>query len=173
MKKVFFKLEKVNDEVAQLSFMINNVNIMEFIQNGEHKIVTWDYDELVDYFTQNLKYIMIEDSFPFNVEGNTAAELDNSVDLDADSLSNDEFIKQYELIYTWRQKHSWLHASGGAILPDVYFRRVKDKIEISWWTSNMYEGITFVNDEGFYYCELEEFEEAVKDFIQSYRKLHI
>jgi len=173
MKKTYFKLTKINDEVAELCFFVNEINIMEFIQDGEHRIVTWDFDDLVEYFVINLSKIMTEDKFPFDVEGNTAAELDNNVEIDAEKLSEDEWFSQHEKIYNWRQIHSWLHASGGAILPEVYFRRVNDKIEISWWTSNLYEDVEFVNDDGFYYCDLKEFESAVRQFIQDYKKLDL
>lgn len=176
MKKVFFQLTKVDDEVAQLDFFVNGINIMEFIQDGQKRVVTWDYDELVDFFEKNLKYIMLEDEFPIDVPGETAAELDNNIELiDLSKLSENEWLSIHEKSYNWRQKHSWLHASGGAILPEVFFRRVKDKIEISWWTDSIYEkeGVEFVNDDGVYYCDLKEFENAVRQFIQDYKKLNL
>ena len=114
----------------------------------------------------------LDDQFPFEVEGKTASELDNnSSDVLLDDASEEEILDFHNKIYEWRKKHSWLNAANGAILPDVFFRRVGSKIEISWWTSDMYDGVEFIDDENCYYCELKEFEEAVKSLIRDYHKL--
>ncbi len=66
---------------------------------------------------------MKEDKFPFDADGVTSAELDNNVSsLDWVSMSIDEMEENYEGQYNWGQKHSWLHAANGAVLPDVFFR---------------------------------------------------
>ena len=172
MKNIRFELEKIKDDVVELKFIINESNILAFNQNGDCRTARWDFKGIVDYFTENLVNIMKEDEFPFDVDGVTAAELDNNVSsLDWDSMSIDEMEENYERQYNWRQKHSWLHAANGAILPDVFFRRVGTNIEISWWTSDLYDGVEFIDDNNCAYVNSNDFSETIKKFIRDYKML--
>ena len=173
MKNIYFEMHKVDKVNVELKFYVNGSNILEFVQNGNKHSSTWNFESLITWFNLNLKNIMLEDPFPYEVEGNTASELDNnSADALADNASNEEILEFHNRIHEWREKHSWLNAADGAILPDVFFRRVGSKIEISWWTSDMYDGVEFFDDENCFYCELKEFEEAIKNFVREYQKLY-
>lgn len=46
-----------------------------------------------------------------------------------ESALNDEI---YEVIQDWIFRHSWFSAREGSYLADIFFRRVKNKIEVSW-----------------------------------------
>lgn len=55
-------------------------------------------------------------------------------------------------------------------MPDVFFRRVNDRIEIAWNNESTYssEGITFTNPIGIEYIPLGIFEFTIKNFIEDF-----
>lgn len=55
-------------------------------------------------------------------------------------------------------------------MPDVYFRRVNDEIEIAWNNESTYssDGISFINPIGIEYVPLDKFESTIKSFIEDF-----
>ena len=82
-------------------------------------------------------------------------------------------IEQYEKLQDWMFRHSWFSARAGSFLADVYFRKVKDKIEISWDNRDTFkeEGIVYIYSKGKSSVDICQFSETINSFISVYNQL--
>lgn len=113
-------------------------------------------------------FILQDDEFPLEVSGDSAAELcELSYKMDLDD------IEQYEKLQDWMFRHSWFSARAGSFLADVYFRKVKDKIEISWDNRDTFkeEGIVYIYSKGKSSVDICQFSETINSFISVYNQL--
>lgn len=86
-----------------------------------------------------------------------------------DSDYDAEFDSWYEKRQDWMFQHSWYSSRAGGYLADVYFLRVKDKIEISWDNTCLYHDIEFLNQMGKYYMNAAVFENIITKFINAFK----
>ena len=129
----------------------------------------WNLIYIVEWLSENLKYILSDEPFPFPVEGKHSLELlDNCLSFDSDN--DDEFDEWFDTKQDWEFKHSWFSNRAGSFLPDVFFRRVNGEIEIVWNNESTYssEGISFINPIGIEYVPLGIFETTIKNFIEDF-----
>lgn len=120
----------LEDNVTELAMFVEGKNILEFFKDGLLRTTCWNLDELTMWlreFVDNLQ----EDPYPVEVEGRYAADKDDNA-RDFDSEDEEEFDAYYDKLWDWCHMHKWHSASSGAILADLYFQLVSDKIEISW-----------------------------------------
>lgn len=120
---------------------INNKNILAYNKNGEIFTTRWNLDELMIWlreFVDNMQ----EDPYPIECDGEYAALKDiNAREFDSD---DDDVLDEYfEKIYGWNLRHRWHYVSNGAILADVYFQLIGDKVEISWNNQETDEEVEF------------------------------
>lgn len=151
---------------TELSMFVEGKNILEFKHDNETLTTCGTLEELAMWlrdFIDNLK----EDPFPVNVEGKYLAEkYDNAMDFDI--ANEDEYWKYHFKINDWCWSHSWHHASEGAILADVFFQLVGDKVEISWDNRGLDEGYDFTYLKGGAYIDKEVFVDVVHKFLNEY-----
>lgn len=151
---------------TEIEMYVNGSNILEFKNQGAIRTTRWNLDELASWlrdFIDNLK----EDPYPVVVKGRYAAEKDdNARDFDTDDF--DEWDKYYEKLWNWCYIHRWHHASSGAILADVFFQLIGNKIEISWDNRNVDDGVEFSYLQGGAYIDKDEFVRVVNQFLNDY-----
>jgi hypothetical protein len=139
-----------------------------FYKNGSLQRFKWNLNSIVEWFEANMSIIMTEEEFPLPVEANSSIEFYNkSSEYDSDEM--EEFNRWFDIRQEWCFHHSWFINRDGAFLADVYFRTVKDKIEIEWDNVNEYEGIIFQNPKGIFYVDKQAFCDTINCFISSYR----
>ncbi len=174
-EKLGFELNKMSDSdhTCKLKLFANGKNICEWKDsNGKaYKEICWNIDELINYLHDTVAFVSEDDPFPVDgVTGECASELDNNA-RDFESDNEEEMDNYYDALDEWTYNHSWYHARSGAIVPDVMFRKVNDKIEISWWTDQEDEDRYFINKYGFVLIDPNEYREIIEALFDAYNNL--
>lgn len=155
-----------NSRETELSFVIEDNNILSFEKNGNQLTTRWNLDDLV-LWLRNFVDHMKDDPYPVDVEGEFAAIKDiNSREFDSDD--DDEFDAYYDKLDEWNQRHRWHTESAGAILADLYFQLVGDYVEISWNNEDAEKGVVFQNIIGGKRIPKEVFISVVDAFLKEY-----
>jgi hypothetical protein len=146
----------------------NGKELCKFSKNNHEKTYEWNLIHVVEWLGENLPTILTDEDFPLPVQGKTALELLAS-SLNFDSDNDDEFDAWFSIKQDWEFKHSWFSNRGGSYLPEVYFRRIGQQIEISWNNENLYsEEISFPYTTGLEYVPIHIFELVLKDYINDF-----
>ena len=154
--------------VTEISMFIDGKNILAFKQNGELLTTRWNLDELALWMRTFLDN-MEEDPYPVDCEGEFAAQKDDAA-RHFDSDDDEVFDEYYDRIDEWSMRHRWHIASSGAILADVFFQLVGDKVEVSWDNRGVEENVTFQYESGGVRVPKEEFIEVTDAFLKAYAK---
>ncbi len=154
---------------GRFALFISGKDVCHFSRNNVAGDFQWNLIYIVEWFSENLKYILNDKQFPLPVEGQHSLELINNCLL-FDSDDDDEFDEWFDKKQDWEFKHSWFSSRAGSFLPDVFFRRVNDEIEISWNNELTYslEGISITHPHGIEYIPLDLFESTIKNFIDDF-----
>ena len=167
-KSIFAVESEYFDEfhTTEIKMFIHDINILAFTRDGEHLTTRWELDELAEWlrgFVDNMR----EDPYPVEVEGAYAALMDiNSRNFDSED--DEVFDEYYDKLDDWVWRHTWHHASSGAILSDIYFRLIGEQVEISWNNQNHEEGVQFDAVLGCDYVPREIFVEVINHFLRDY-----
>lgn len=152
----------------EMFLYIEEKNILEFFYKNMQCTYRWHMiSNISDWFEKNLIHIIDDDEFPFEAKGDSAAELcKNYFEENADELIND--MDRFEIFQNWTFRHSWFLERAGVYLPEVYFRQYRDKIEISWNSSETFkdEGVEFKYKYGNYYIDKNIFLDVIKKLIE-------
>lgn len=121
---------------------------------------------IVEWLCENLQYILSDDQLALPVEGSNVIELYNkSIELETDDET--EIDNWFEIRQEWYSRHNWFWNKGGSFLPEVFFRKVKDSIEIVWDNVETYKdrGVEFINSKGIQYVPIVEFKNVICCFL--------
>lgn len=154
---------------GEFELSVHGIDICRYKKVDSVTTYQWNLIYIVEWFGENLKCILNEELFPLPVEGGHALELlDNCLLFESDN--DDEFDAWFNTKQEWEFKHSWFSNRAGSFLPDVFFRRVNEKIEIAWNNESTYpsEGISFINPIGTGYVPVGIFESTIKNFIEDF-----
>ncbi|MCG7410897.1 hypothetical protein MH117_26295 [Paenibacillus sp. ACRRX] len=156
---------------GRFELFIHGGDICQYKRENSVNIYQWNLIYIVEWFSENLKYILNDELFPLPVEGRNALEILNNCML-FESDHDDEFDAWFDTKQEWEFKHSWFSNRAGSFLPDVFFRRVNGELEIAWDNESTYssEGVTFINPTGTVYLPLNIFESTIKNFIEDFLK---
>lgn len=164
--KKIFAMELSKDTFAcQLRLYIDGKDILQFRIQGNVYPHRWrNFNAIQEWFQNNLGYILQDDELPLE-----ASEGKSAVDLCEPLPKFTYDMDLYEKVQSWMFRHSWFTARDAAFLADVYFRRVKDKIEISWDNRETFkeEGAEYIYPRGKFYVEPDLFRETIKGFISA------
>ena len=171
-----------------LEIWVDGVNISQFYEDYKLRIDVGYIFHIYNYFDNYLEDIMKEEVLPYeDVEGKTIFEtIDNIKDKyfywlkdDYEDDESDEEIEQIinisEPFYEWQRAHRLLLSGPFLCIPDIIFRRIGDKIEISWDTTwdityqqRKYENenIKFISTKGVSYIDADEFYLEIKKFLK-------
>ena len=177
MKKIFsikfnYRPEIFYDDY-NLEMYVDEKNICEFTVDGKSQKDTSNLIFLSDWFKNNLEYILNEnDEFPLNIQGNSGIEITERF---YNNILNIE-DKDIDVAYEWCEKHLWTFSGIEMMLPNVVFRRIKNKIEISWDSTDKYKDnknykIEFTNSKGKILVNIQKFKKEILDFIHKIEKI--
>ncbi|KWX81130.1 hypothetical protein AMQ84_00980 [Paenibacillus riograndensis] len=153
---------------GKFELWVNGKELCKFFRHNYEKTYEWNLIHVVEWLGENLPIILTNEEFPLPVHGKTALELLAS-SLNFDSDNDDEFDAWFSTKQDWEFKHSWFSNRGGSYLPEVYFRRVGQQIEISWDNENLYsEEISFTYRTGLEYVPIHIFDSVLKDYIYDF-----
>lgn len=165
----FNETSLIGETWGEFELFVHGIDVCRYKRIDSVTTYHWNLIYIVEWFSENLKYILSDESFPLSVEGLHSLELlDNCLLFESDN--DDEFDAWFDTKQEWEFKHSWFSNRAGSFLPDVFFRRVNDRIEIAWNNELTYssEGITFINPIGIEYIPLGIFEFTIKNFIEDF-----
>nr|WP_289356257.1 DUF5984 family protein [Paenibacillus sp. S-12] len=154
---------------GRFELFVQGVDICQYKRQNSVTIYQWNLIYIVEWFSENLKYILSDVPFPLPVEGQHSLELlDNCLLFESDD--DNEFDAWFDTKQEWEFKHSWFSNRAGSFLPEVFFRRVNDELEIAWNNESTYssEGISFMNPTGIVYLPISIFESTIKNFIEDF-----
>lgn len=174
MKKNIFSIKfyyrpEISYEDWILKVYVDDRNICEFTVDGRIEEDTGNLIFLSDWFKNNLKFILNKnDEFPLAVDGNSGIEIRKKAY--AIGIKENKEIQWFEAIHEWSEQHLWTFSGLEMIYPDVMFRRIENKIEISWDSRNKYTDnknykIEFTHPKGSLFVNMEKFEKEVLSFI--------
>ena len=180
MKKNIFSIKfyyrpEISYEEWILKVYVDDRNICEFTVDGRIEEDTGNLIFLSDWFKNNLKFILNKnDEFPLAVDGNSGIEIRKKAY--AIGIKENKEIEWFEAVYEWSERHLWTFSGLEMIYPDVMFRRIENKIEISWDSRNKYKDnknykIEFTNLKGRFFVNMEKFEKEVLSFIDRVERI--
>lgn len=111
--------------------IVEGQDLCQFTIDDKKTDYFWNLLYIVEWLCENLQFVLGYDPFPLPVEGANTLELIENAD-EFESDEEDDMYLWYQAKMAWLFKHSWYCNRGGSYLTSVYFRRVKDDIEISW-----------------------------------------
>lgn len=161
------KYEFIDDtHETELSIYIDDVNILAFKRNEALLTTRWNLDSIANWL-RNFIDAVDEDPFPFDVDGEFSAIKDIAA-REFDSEDIDEIEAHYNSLYDWNLRHRWHTESSGAILADVYYLVIGDKVEISWNNTDSEEDVEFILDVGGTHVLRTQFYQEVDSFLKDY-----
>ena len=180
MKKNIFSIKfyyrpEISYEDWILKVYVDDRNICEFTVDGRIEEDTGNLIFLSDWFKNNLKFILNKnDEFPLAVDGNSGIEIRKKAY--AIGIKENKEIEWFEAVHEWSERHLWTFSGLEMIYPDVMFRRIENKIEISWDSRNKYKDnknykIEFTNLKGRFFVNMEKFEKEVLSFIDRVERI--
>ena len=169
-----------------LEIWVDGVNISQFYEDDKLRIDVGYIFHIYNYFDNYLEDIMKEEVLPYeDVEGKTIFETIDNIKGKyfywlKDDYEDDESAEEIEQIinisepfYEWQRAHRLLLSGPFLCIPDIIFRRIVDKIEISWNTiwdityqQRKYENINFISAKGVSYIDANEFYLEIKEFLK-------
>ena len=171
----FYYRPEISYEDWILKVYVDDENICEFTVDGRIEEDTGNLIFLSDWFKNNLKFILNKnDKFPLAVDGNSGIEIRKKAY--AIGIKENKEIEWFEAVYEWSERHLWTFSGLEMIYPDVMFRRIENKIEISWDSRNKYKDnknykIEFTNLKGRFFVNMEKFEKEVLSFIDRVERI--
>ena len=174
-----------------LEIWVDGVNISQFYEDNKLRIDVGYIFHIYNFFDDYLEDIMKEEVLPYeDIEGKTIFEtidnikekyfywLKDDYEHNKDDESDEEIekiISISEPFYDWQRAHRLLLSGPFLCIPDIIFRRIGDKIEISWDTiwdithqQRKYENenIKFISTKGVSYIDADEFYLEIKKFLK-------
>lgn len=161
--------EKENNEECTFEMWVDGKPICCFTRNGEFQKYRWNLSSLVEWFEQNIEYIITEREFPLLIKADSSIDFYvKSSEFDTDDM--EAFDRWFDIRQEWYFHHSWFINRDGSFLPDVFFRVVGEKVEIEWDNTYTYEDIIFKFPKGLFYVDKQDFCNTLYRFLNSYKE---
>jgi Zn-dependent peptidase ImmA (M78 family) len=139
-----------------LQLWVDGINVCANIDQGEVlQSVHWYMLPLLEWLVQNWDPILHEERPPlpsqhFRIGADDDVAFPSALEglpFEPPSLDRDNSV------FAWRQRHALRSARDGGVFPDVYLRRLRGAIEVSWANAQLpgATDVTFVSSEGYSY----------------------
>lgn len=154
------KGEAASPEMAEswgaFQIWVRGVNLCAHIESGETlRSCHWYLLPILEWLSANWDPLLHEERPPRAMRrARTAGEAGAMASaMVLDPVSDAGAVSSHEQQYEWNQRHALRTARDGGIVPDVRFRRLRDKVEISWTANQLagVEGVDFLSNEGTQY----------------------
>ena len=101
--------------------------------------VHWYLLPLLEWFARNWDPLLHEERLPAKNAGDTAWESLGATGFPPAAIEDDERkASEWESAWgAWRSRHALPTAREGGLFPDIVFRRLRDRIELSWGPSGI------------------------------------
>lgn len=114
---------------------VDGRNLCAHVEEGERiDSVHWYVLPVLEWFARNWNPLFHEERLPTRNAGATAWRSLRNTQFPPSAIEADEALAdQWESCWqSWWHRHALRSASDGGLLPDVIFRRWRDRVEISW-----------------------------------------
>lgn len=136
---------------------VRGVNLCAHVDGGETlQFAHWYLLPILEWLSANWDPLLHEERPPRAIPSiRTAAEaggMASAMALDPSGAVGALAIREGQ--WEWDQRHALRTARDGGIVPDVRFRRLRDRVEISWAASRLAgaEGVDFLSHDGTEYA---------------------
>jgi Zn-dependent peptidase ImmA (M78 family) len=114
---------------GELALWVGGRNVSEHRAVGErHPAVRWYLLEILEWLAENWDAILHEERLPSNESGIVAAQTMGMIAKRIDFEDGDAFARWQ----AWWQRHNIKAGETGGIFPNVFIRRRRGEIEVSW-----------------------------------------
>ena len=116
---------------ATFELVVRNMNLTEYTYGGRLHRVTWYVDDIALWLASQWDFITHEERTPTPLAQKQPWEALMDFEPNEDG-SGQETVSAWS---DWRYRHGLQTAADGGLLPDVFFRRQGDALEVSWGPS--------------------------------------
>ena len=163
------------DSWGELCIWVEGIDLLKMYTidyQGTKKNVNyqWNLSMIAEWLANNLFSIISPEEFPNNVKARDAITyVDISRNLAPDMDAN-EFWQWHDNDFEWLEAHCLRRAADGSNLPYLFFRRIKDTVEICWDNEGLYDdrGVWFFSKNGCKLVDMNMFYDVVKDFLNDF-----
>ena len=102
--------------------------------SGGGETVEWSFFPIAEWFAGNWDAIVHEQRFPLDGcdAGEPAAWAAEQTSRPQPGTTEDEQSRRFEVWQAWWGRHALRAAAPGALVPNVFFRRVGEDVDVSW-----------------------------------------
>jgi len=169
-------------EWIKAELWVKNRNLFAFKNNNYDATFAHNFSTLLHFYSDFLYYHLIDDPFPIAcqadiavdmyeetslIHGEAANKLQNWFDLDWDNIDmNIQNIRD-----EWFKHHCYCVYDDGSFLPFMFFRKIADKIEVSWENNgpkkiNDESTYCFIHQKGVEFVDIKLYKEVIISFCE-------
>ncbi|MDE0499313.1 MAG: ImmA/IrrE family metallo-endopeptidase [Acidimicrobiaceae bacterium] len=151
---------------------VRDVNLCAHVDESETlQYCHWYLLPLLEWLTENWDALLHEERRPTAARpAATAAEMGSIASaLSLGSSESRHALATQEECFAWQQRHALRTARDGGIFPDVYLRRFRNKVEVSWKASPLAgaEDVGFTATEGVVRDDLTAVSDPLYEMLES------
>ncbi len=116
-----------------LEIWVNGINLCAHVEAGETlDAVHWYLLPLLEWLANSWNAFLHEERLPVRNAGVDAIESLYRTRFPPPGLAPDSAREHEDAWYSWRERHALHAARDGGLFPEVFVRRLGDRIEVSW-----------------------------------------
>lgn len=116
-----------------IQFIVRGRNLCAHsVGGGDFQECRWYLLPILEWFAENWDPLFHEENLPISSKGDNASELLEKTKFPKPAFNEKKATEQDGIWSDWWARHCILSAREGGFLPDVCFRRCREKVELSW-----------------------------------------
>ena len=130
----------------------------------------WNLCMIVEWLCENLHTIVTISEFPNNIQAMTAFDYLEQNELLRPEFETEDFLNWHKGAHEWLATHWVFYGADGSNLPNLFLRRIDDKIEFSWNNEGFLKDreIFFCSKSGYKLIDMNVFYKVVKEFLNDF-----
>lgn len=147
--------------VGDLRIIVAGQNLTKNFRGvASQSFASWYLFPIAEWLAENWIILLHQEEFSWRERSAAPAALATNRRLDKLIDSRDAFSRgEYAEAQAWRKAHAIRSAANGGVIPDLFFRRYLDNIELSWTAADppfAPEGLRFVAEPGVAYLPVQD-----------------
>ncbi|MBQ5446997.1 MAG: hypothetical protein IIT48_10100 [Lachnospiraceae bacterium] len=160
-----FALEFEDTSVSIFRCWIKGINACAYIYDNERYDCHCHISDIIQWFIDCYDIIVSDDNYPLGIEAKNALEFYNkSGEFESDDI--DIFDEWYTTRQEWYFRHSFYWCRRNEYLPDIFFEKKGNYINIIWDMVDLYNDVKYIYPQGDYLINISDFCEVINEFIK-------
>ncbi|MBI2242251.1 MAG: ImmA/IrrE family metallo-endopeptidase [Magnetospirillum gryphiswaldense] len=120
--------------MGELRLTVGQHCLTQNLMDGEnHHAIRWYLLPIFEWLARNWQHLLHEERFSWRENSSAPAATATFYALrKLITATDDSGVAECQKIQEWRERHALRHADSSALLPDLYFRRLGNDVELSW-----------------------------------------